>query len=320
VSTSNLDQLRGSWRLAQDYIASRKKVFVVGCAKSGTTWLMNLLNGHPRMCVQGEGRFTWRMVPYIAQAFKGFNADQAKFVGNEVTLLRDIDLIMCARMLIDIQLFRYGETSGKPLGAIQVIGDKTPQHCLSIPMLNQIYPDARFIHIIRDPRDAATSGWHHFGPDSQKPQEEYLGYFIREVWQQAVADGRDAGKAIPGQYLEVRYEDLHREEPYQIRRCLEFLEVDASPEMVQICSKAGSFKDRSGGRERGQEDPKDFYRRGVTADWLNHATPEIAARLCEPVAELMRSCGYDPLEGLRPTLQVNAETIEKLTGEVSEAA
>ncbi len=321
MSGSSVDQLRGAWRHAQDYIASRKKVFVVGCAKSGTTWLQNLINGHPRMAMNGEGRFTWRMFPFIAQAFKAFNTDQAKFIGKEVTLLRDVDLVMCARMLFDIQLFRYAEVSGKSLGAIQVIGDKTPQHCLSIPLLNQIYPDAKFIHIIRDPRDAATSGWHHFGPDSQKPQEEYLGYFIRDVWSQAVAAGRDAGKNIPAHYLEVRYEDLHREEAYQIRRCLEFLDVDASAESVEISSKAGSFKERSGGRERGEEDPKGFYRRGIVADWMNHMSPEIAARLCEPVAALMLSCGYDPMAGYTPSVHLNDEVIEKLeSGTRSEAA
>jgi hypothetical protein len=321
MSGLSVDQLRGAWRHAQDYIASRKKVFVVGCAKSGTTWLQNLLNGHPRMTVNGEGRFTWRMFPFLAQAFKAFNIDQAKFVGKEVTLLRDVDLVMCMRMLIDIQLFRYAEVSGMPLGAIQVVGDKTPQHCLSIGLLHQIYPDAKFIHIIRDPRDAATSGWHHFGPDSQKPQEEYLGYFIREVWTQAVTGGREAGKNIPGQYLEIRYEDLHRDETYQIRKCLEFLQVDASAEAVETCSKAGSFKERSGGRERGQEDPKGFYRRGVIADWQNHMTPEIAAKLCEPVGQLMLSCGYDPMAGYAPSVSVNGELMEKLTeGTRSEAA
>jgi hypothetical protein len=321
MSGSNVDQLRLAWRHAQDYIASRKKVFVVGCAKSGTTWLQNILNGHPRMALNGEGRFTWRMFPFIAQAFKAFNTDQAKFVGKEVTLLRDVDLVMCARMLFDIQLFRYAEISGKALGAIQVIGDKTPQHCLSIPLLNQIYPEAKFIHIIRDPRDAASSGWHHFGPDSQKPQEEYLGYFIRDVWGQAVASGRGAGKNIPTNYLEIRYEDLHREEAYQIRRCLEFLDVDASEDSVKTCSQAGSFKERSGGRDRGQEDPKAFYRNGIVADWLNHMSPEVAAKLCEPVSGLMLSCGYDPMIGVTPSLRVNAEVIEQLTErQVSEAA
>src|SRR5438445_6548398 len=120
---------------------------------------MNLLYGHPQMVVMGEGRFTWRMVPYLQQAFKAFNDDQGKHVGKDVTMLRDVDLLMCARFLIDIQLCRYIETSGKAPPSVAVVGDKTPQHALSITLLNQIYPTAKFIHIVRDPRDAASSGW-----------------------------------------------------------------------------------------------------------------------------------------------------------------
>jgi len=176
VAASNIEQLRQDWHHAQNFIASRKKFFIVGSPKSGTTWLLNLLNGHHEIVVNGEGRFTWRLVPWLAQAVKAFNDDQAKFVGKEVTYLRDVDLQMASRMFIDIQLCRYIETSGKPLFSVAAVGDKTPQHAMSMPLLSQFYPDAQFLHIVRDPRDAAVSGWHHFGPDSQKEQQDYLAY------------------------------------------------------------------------------------------------------------------------------------------------
>jgi hypothetical protein len=323
MSTSNIEQLRQDWHHAQNFIASRKKFFIVGSPKSGTTWLLNLLNGHPEIVVNGEGRFTWRLVPWLAQAVKAFNDDQAKFVGKEVTYLRDVDLQMAARMLIDIQLCRYIETSGKPLFSVAAVGDKTPQHAMSMPLLSQFYPDAQFLHIVRDPRDAATSGWHHFGPDSQKEQQDYLPYFIREVWSQAVGAAREAGKTLGEQrYLEIRYEDLHADEPAHVQRCLDFLRIDSSPANVQACINAGSFKQRSGGRERGEEDPKNFYRRGIVADWTNHMTPEAAATYCEPIAPLMRECGYDPLAGLQLELQMNPSVIDRVANpsSITEAA
>jgi hypothetical protein len=261
------------------------------------------------MVVKGEGRFTWRMVPYLAQAFKAFNDDQVKHCDDNCTYLRDVDLLLVARQLIDITLFRYFETSGKNPGVVSVIGDKTPQHAISIPMLAEVYPNSsHFIHIIRDPRDAAASGWHHFGPDSKKEREDYLCYFVREVWPLSVHSAREAAKKIPGRYLELRYEDLHREEPYQVRRCLDFLGVDASPLAIQACIEAGDFKKHANGRERGETDNKAFYRRGVTGDWTNHLTPERAAAFCAPVADLMRSCGYDPVAGLTPGMSVHVES------------
>jgi hypothetical protein len=298
------EQLRRDWHLAQEYVASRQKLFVVGCAKSGTTWVMNSLNGHPQMVVKGEGRFTWRMLPYLAQAFKGFNDDQVKHCDDPTMLLRDVDLLMTARGLFDIQLFRYAETSGKKPSGLRVLGDKTPQHAVSMPSLNEIYPSAKFIHIVRDPRDAAASGWHHFGPDGQRQREEYFAYFVREVWPLSVNAAQTAGRQFLGRYLEMRYEELHREEPYQVRRCLDFLNVDQSPAAIEACIAAGDFKTRAKGRERGQEDATNFYRRGVAGDWVNHMTPQAAAEFCKPVADLMRSCGYDPRAGLEPVVQV----------------
>lgn len=313
---SNIEQLRSNWRLAQDFVASRKKVFLVGAAKSGTTWLMNMLNGHPQMVVKGEGRFTWRLVPFLAQAFKAFNQDQVKHCDDPATHLRDVDLLMCSRMLIDIQLCRYVESSGKAAGSVMVVGDKTPQHTQSMDMLAQMYPDAKFIHIIRDPRDAATSGWHHFGADSNRDQQDYLAYFIQQVWPAAINAARGSARRLGGMYMEVRYEDLHGAEAQTTAKCLEFLGVDGSAGAVEACMKAGSFKERSGGRERGQEDAKNFYRRGIIGDWANHLTPEAAATACAPVAELMRSCGYDPVAGLKLTAEINPDVLRN----VAEAA
>jgi hypothetical protein len=110
-----------------------------------------------------------------------------------------------------------------------------------------------------------------------------------------------------------------RDEAHQVGRCLQFLEVDACPAAVETCIQAGSFKDRSGGRERGQEDPKNFYRRGIAGDWPNHLTPEQAATFCAPVAPLMRSCGYDPVEGLEMGARVSAAAVRH-AGARTEAA
>jgi hypothetical protein len=309
VSELNTDDLRLDWNRVQDFIATRRKVFIVGSPKSGTTWLMNQLNGHPQMVVRGEGRFTWRLVPYLAQAFKKFNDDQEKHGGDPCTVLRDVDLMMCARTLIDIQLCRYIESSGRAPHSVAVVGDKTPQHAQSIDLLAQLYPGAKFIHILRDPRDAATSGWHHFGPDSQREQRDYLAHFVQEIWPTAVNAARASAAQIPARYLEVRYEDLHAREAHHVRRCLEFLCVDASAESVEACIAAGSFKARSGGRERGEEDSKNFYRRGIVGDWAHYLTPEDAATICAPVGPLMRSCGYNPASGLSPGVEVNMRIV-----------
>ena len=57
----------------QDAVARLRKLFVVGCAKSGTTWLMKLLHAHPQIVCRGEGSFFWQFAPRLLDAFRRFN-------------------------------------------------------------------------------------------------------------------------------------------------------------------------------------------------------------------------------------------------------
>lgn len=287
----NIDELLHHRRAAQPLLDRLTKVFLVGCPKSGTTWVMNQLAGHPRMVIGGEGRFAWRLAPLLVQAFRAFNEDQQKHHAAAAAMLGDADLLLSARQLADSMLLRYIESAAKDIGGLLAVGDKTPQHSQNLGILDRLYPGCRFISIMRDPRDAAVSAVHHFGKTDARPREDYLRHFVREVWPAAAVAVRRAG---PGRVLEVRYEDLHRDEPGELRRMLGHIGVDASEAAVRACMEAGSFSSRSGGRARGSEDKGSFYRRGVVGDWRNHLEPALAAELCEPIAALMRECGYDP--------------------------
>jgi hypothetical protein len=80
-------------------------------------------------------------------------------------------------------------------------GDKTPLYCLHLNTIRRALPEARFIHIIRDGRDAALSlrrMW--FSPGSEiETQATY--------WRKFVLAARQAGLGRPD-YMEVHYEDL----------------------------------------------------------------------------------------------------------------
>ena len=75
--------------------------------------------------------------------------------------------------------------------------EKTPMYVHHLTLLGKAFPDARFIHIIRDGRACAAS-FHRrwkFNP-------------IRTIarWKQAVRDGRQQGQSLGERYLEIRYE------------------------------------------------------------------------------------------------------------------
>lgn len=281
-----------AWRDDLAAIDDLDRLFVVGCVKSGTTWLMNVLNGHPEIVVRGEGCFTYRLGPMLAQAFKAFNEHQ-KAMG-PVVQLRDLDLHRVLRTMIDSQFARYIEDSGKDRSRLRVVGDKTPQHTISLPMLAQLCAKARFIHIMRDPRDMATSAWHHFGPHEGRSLEDFVRHYITQVWPVNVGNARKAAPMLGDRYVELRYEDLHEDERGHIRRILRFLGVDAADGAVDACQAAGDFRRRAGGRRRGESDASSFYRSGTVGDWQNHLPVELVQDCCERIAPLMEVCGYDP--------------------------
>ena len=173
------------------------------------------------------------------------------------------------------------------------MGDKTPQHSVGMDTLNTLYPQAKFIHIMRDPRDTATSAWFHFGKSDPRPFEQYIEYYITTVWPTNVVTARASGEKLGTRYAEVRYEDLLADPAGELRRLLEFLGVDAGAAVVAGCVEAASFKKKSGGRTPGQKDNQNFYRCGVSGDWVNLIPVELAARCCAKIAPLMKQCGYD---------------------------
>ena len=76
------------------------------------------------------------------------------------------------------------------------------------------------------------------------------------------------GPALFGdRYTEVRYEDLLERPNEEVGRLLGFLGVDTDETLVEHCVSSASFEKLSKGRERGQEDPASFYRKGVAGDW-----------------------------------------------------
>lgn len=300
--SEDIEGLRRAWFQCHEHISSLDKVFVVGCARSGTSWLADLLNAHESIVVQGEGAFAYKLVPLLGQAFKAFNDHQRAMAG--LAQLRNVDLTLIVRAIVDGQLYRYIAESGRDFERIRVVGDKTPQHALGIDTLNTLYPSAKFIHVIRDPRDTAISAWFHAGQSENRSFEQYIEQYMTQAWPISVTLARQSGRRLGGRYTEVRYEDLQADTSGHVWRLLEFLNVDASDSAVAGCIEAASFQRKSGGRAPGQKDNKNFYRCGTSGDWVNHIPVELAARCCAKIAPLMKRCGYDPAcersKGRRP--------------------
>lgn len=271
-------------------IESRQVFFVVGCQKSGTTWLQSALNGHREIALSGEGHFTSVLAPALAEAFKIHNAQfKTTFkLGND-------DLLAALRMLIDRTLDLYMEAKSDP-SQVRFIGDKTPEAAVAMPLLLSLYPDAKFIHIIRDGRDGVVSGWAHLTRLNQAGKfasvADYAEYFAKHHWVPYIEHARRAGASIGSRYTEIRYEAMHASPAPETRRLLEFLGADASDEAVAGCVEAGSFERLTKGRERGEADANSQFRKGVVGDFRSSLPPDAIDRFERVAAPLMKALGY----------------------------
>ncbi len=277
---------------------SLSKAFVIGCAKSGTTWVQNLLAGHPQVAASGEGAFAWRLAPLLSAAIRQFNEHQRSTGQPDTARIDDDERLALLRHAIELRWATYVRASAPwrdGRGAdLRFVCDKTPQHTVGIRDLELLCPGAHYVHIVRDPRDAAVSAWFHFGKAEGKTFEHFIAHYVGVVWPANVGGARREAPTLGDRWLELRYEDLLADELAQTRRLLEHLGLDASERALEQCLSSGSFRNRSGGRERGQTSDGAFYRSGVAGDWRERLTPELAQRACQPVAGLMRSCGYEP--------------------------
>ncbi|HVD43791.1 MAG TPA: sulfotransferase domain-containing protein, partial [Rubrobacter sp.] len=138
----------------------------------------------------------------------------------------------------------------------------------------------------RSPRVLAESGEGMFAEKTLRK--------AAQNWDLRVGQAVEDGPALLGDdYTEVRYEDLLEHPNEEVERLLGFLGVDTDETLVEHCVSSASFEKLSRGRERGEEDPSSFYRKGVAGDWENYFTEEDRRVFKEEAGELLIRLGYE---------------------------
>ena len=202
--------------------------FVVGCPRSGTTLLRCMLDSHRHLAVPPESHFIARLAPRNARS--PFDIEQ--ILGHPQIRTWDIDAAAVRDAVVRRQAATFAEQVDALFGLYatargkQRWGDKTPDYVEHIPKIAAIFPDALFIHLIRDGRDVATSlaQW-PWGPASP-----VAGAFW---WRRKVTKGRRDGAALPAdRYLELRLEDLVADPEGELRRLCAFLGEAFDPAML----------------------------------------------------------------------------------------
>lgn len=298
------------------------KFFLIGTPKSGTSWLMEILNSHPEIICRGEGKLFGKDSPRTLHGALARSELLAAWLDRNPWTWheRDPDLEDLVRAIVDYLMSEKLAKAKK-----KIAGDKTPiMSAETVKEISEICPGSKVVHIIRDGRDVAVSTAHHLwnnaedqggsiplSPERASKRDAYRadpGNFdsekesifadgqvteIASRWKTLVSRATEDGRnLLGGDYHQVHYEDLLVGPMPQVRQLLDFLEADSSEAVAQNCIEEVSFEKKAN-RKPGEEDPTSFYRKGVSGDWKGVFTREDRRAFKEEAGDLLVELGYE---------------------------
>lgn len=274
-----------------------RKVFVVGCPRSGTTWLQLLLSKHPRVATAPETQIVaFYLVHFLRQWEHEHNGPTAKHQGR-AGLSRVLSEDEFDAMCRDVILRVLERIAARNPGATHVI-EKSPGHAVHAPWIQRLLPDARFLHVVRDPRDtvasllAASRTW---GGDwaPHNPVD------AARMWRRHVTEARRIEHTAPHAYREIRYERLRTDAVDELESIVCWLGLSWSRAECEAAVDAcalDKLSDQKDGRALpvpGEKSPAGFFRRGEVGGWsddLPRSHVEIVEAVC---TDVMAELGYE---------------------------
>ena len=268
-------------------------LFILGCARSGTTLLRRIVDAHPEIAITPEMHWITRhfksrngsVVPELVSELTGhkrfaqFEIPREEFEG----LLGSGEALPYPTFLNRV-FDLYGKIKNKPL-----VGNKTSGYVRRIPTFHALWPEARFVHIVRDGRDVCLSvlNW----KKAERTAGRYASWEEDPVsttalwWERKVRRAREDGAALgPGLYHEMLYEELVDDPERECKRLCEFLGVPYDDAMIRFHE----------GRERVEPG------RGAKSAWLRVTSGlrDWRTQMCTGDVERFEAAAGDLLEEL----------------------
>ncbi len=220
----------------------RAPVFVVGCPRSGTTLLYNMLLSSGDFAVYlAESNVFNLLVPRFGNLSDRANREKLVDAWLQSKLFRasflDAQKIR-AKILADCRsggdFLRIVMGEMARVQGVRRWADNSPEELLHIHAIKKELPDALFIHMIRDGRDVSLSldarphRWVRPFPWDRPNSLLVTGVF----WEWIVQAGRNQGRSLGGDYMEVRFEDLQADPHATLAKIGEFIQHDMNYERI----------------------------------------------------------------------------------------
>ena len=285
--------------------ALKKPIFIVGAPRSGTTLLQYMLRSHPNISLPtGESHF---FIPLfrneegfgdlaeqenIRAVLEAMYKQSADFLDTDIHGIQfDIDRLteeFHAEGRVTMESIFSGLFEKNAIGEGKTRwGDKTPYYVLHMRMLLERFPDAQFIHLIRDGRDVAMSllnRKHDFCV--------YNYFFAAKYWEIYVELGRECGQTLGEKtYHEVYYEDLLNNPETTMKGVCNFLGESYSSSLVDF------EKSSEAGKTPLLQKP---IQKENQAKWRTKMSPKQIETFERAVSKTLLSCNYPLMSTGKP--------------------
>jgi hypothetical protein len=225
-------------------------IFLVGAMGSGTTLLRLILDSHENIAIPQETGFMRAYDAFRYAPFKASGRNWTKRLGWKAA---ERDALLGE--LFDTLFTRYAEQHGK-----RRWGEKTPLHTWHVDDMARLFPEARFVGVIRHPSASVASNMRRFNLRLGRTAVHWSRY-TGEIVRQAARHG--------DRFALVRYEDLVLEPEPMLRELLEWLDEPWSDDVLAHHEVQGerAGRKRVEGRSRSDE-PIDASRIGKWKETL----------------------------------------------------
>jgi len=253
--------------------------FIVGCARSGTSIVGELVASHPAVDYVFEAHSAWEL------AGDGVNGSHRLLAAHATEPVR-----------LAVRRSLAARGTGRPW-----LIEKNPRNALRVPYVTALFPGAKLIHIVRDGRDVACSmmpgiggeEWAHLKPPNwQRWRDEFTGIErCARTWKEVLEIALEDLEGVA--HLQVRYEDLVADPRAQALRILCYLDLDIDPAVEAFVAKIGNTTRGSYHAEHQLRWARDDHATRV-GRWRENIAPAEQARVSRLLQPLLERLGYEP--------------------------
>ena len=268
-------------------------LFAFGHPKSGTTYLQMILNSHPEVSCPSEHQFDF-FIKELPRLLDNYNkllllVDQ-KTANQGASLFTGEDLDRLFSFIVYLAALR-GAQNKKDTDKIKCYGINDNAIINRLFMYIKLFPNAKFICIVRDPRSIVVSSWYNnlrVEPgflQNRGKNKEYWAMQVANFWVRDMQNVLNFADNFPKKIFLIRYEDLRLDPFSNYKKIFSFLGVNTNDNIIENVIKKTSFNKFKNGK---------FFRKASIDDWKEELSREAIYNVESKALKIMKVFNYEP--------------------------